>query len=844
IYLGHENSVHTIQYEGLFGDKGKEIRYEDDTLAPTLPQNANGRGTRFRPDTHQLEMLSSRTQYGHSFDSYGRYFLASNSNHIYQEVIPQRYLERNPDLLGIPAMAFIPEHGNAAEVYPATTHAEHQLLTDVGVFTSACGITIYQGALFPDQLNQASIVAEPVHNLVHVDKIQNNGPVQKASRLYEGKEFLTSTDSWFRPVNFYVGPDGALYVIDYYRKIIEHPEWMSDEVNNSGELYEGTDKGRIYRIVPKQKSKAPDFINKTNLDKSNVEELIKNLDNPNYWWRINAQRLLVDTKPASATTLLEKIITEGSAEIAQIHALWTMEGMGELSNDILLRALQTRHQGLVLNALRIAESRMENTSIEGAMIEFTSSNEEILFQLLLSLGNSNHPKAIERRRSLLLDHVTNKWMQVAALSARDLNSVVLWDDLASHYLTRPIPNDVGDLFKTVGTLLVRQGHQKKIDAIIKQALQVNVPHKDFLFYTLQGIVGGSEYKAKDDLRKELNFFVPKIVGAFVLTSEVNEYTTWKSLLLFLAKEYKSFGSPSEANKLVLLIKDSNATPEKRSSAVEALVALYPNYAGVNYVDFVRPQQPAKLQVAALRILSNQKMNDVKFSRLIVNNWKNFTPELRNEGINFMVENNIRIAALLDAVEKNEISASSIGWRRSVHLMTNEDSSLKNKARLLLDQFKLDNEKIIEKFAGIETSSGDVVKGKQVFETNCAVCHQVGTKWGQDFGPDLNSIKNQSMASILTQIIEPNRAIADGYEVWAVKTKSGNVYEGVITSESSNAIVLKSAVGERTPIGREDIIEITASSLSAMPEGLGNQISREEMINLLEFLKNFNTIKDP
>jgi putative membrane-bound dehydrogenase-like protein len=843
IYLGHESSVHTVQYENLFGDRGKEIRYADDPQAPTLPQNANGRGTRFKPDTHQLEMLSSRTQYGHSFDAVGRYFLVSNSNHIYQEAIPQRYLERNPDLLGIPTMAFIPEHGNAAEVYPATTHAEHQLLTDVGVFTSACGITVYQGALFPEQYSQVSFVAEPVHNLVHVDKVENNGPIQKASRMFEGKEFLTSTDPWFRPVNFYVGPDGALYIVDYYRKIIEHPEWMSDEVNNSGELYEGTDKGRIYRIVPKQKSKGPDFMGRKLLDKSNADALIKNLASPNYWWRINAQRLLVDAKPVSAVPSLENVINESSIEVEQIHALWTLHGMDALRNEILLKALSTKNTGLLLNALRIAENRMNDPRIEDALIILPSQNTEIIFQLLLSLGNSENPKAIVRRRNLLLDHVNDTWIQMAALTAKKLNSVVLWNDLAAYFSSHPVSKEADDLFNRLGMLLVRQGHQEKINEIMNQALLTKSDHKQTLSSTLQGAMSGPDYKAKDELRERLQPLLPKIVDAFVLAKEEDEHSAWKSILLFLRQSAKPLDIRDGAHKLFVIVKDKNNTTEKRSAALEVLAALSPGYPDVNYADFVHPQQPAELQATALQILSKQ-MPDIQFSEFIVKNWKYFTPELHDESVNLMTENNIRIAALLEAIEKNSIPATAIGWGRSVHLMTNEDVTLKNKARKLLDQFKLDKEKIQEKFEGVENVIGDVVNGKKVFEVNCAVCHQVSTQWGKDFGPDLSSIRNQTKRSILVQIIEPNKAIADGYEFWTVKNRLGNSYAGIIASESSNAITIKMLDGKRITIGREDITEITSSAISAMPEGLGNQINKEEMIDLLEFLRNFNQIKNP
>jgi glucose/arabinose dehydrogenase len=92
-------------------------------------------------------------------------------------------------------------------------------------------------------------VAEPVSNLIHADRLTSQGASFRASRLRPDKEFLASTDAWFRPVNMYIGPDGALYIVDYYRQIVEHPEWMAEEVIKSGALYNGTDKGRIYRIT-------------------------------------------------------------------------------------------------------------------------------------------------------------------------------------------------------------------------------------------------------------------------------------------------------------------------------------------------------------------------------------------------------------------------------------------------------------------------------------------------------------------------------------------------------------------------------------------------------------------
>ena len=224
IYLAHEGTVATKTYQEEFGDPGKAIFYPDLPDGPRLPQNANGRSVRFRPDAQALEMLSSKSQFGHTFDQWGDYFLVSNANHIYQEVIAAPYLNRNPELLVSDATQSVSDHGNAAEVFPITKNPENQLLTDVGVITSACGLTAYLGGAFPDDYNNNATFRGRT-----CEQSGACGPAESArGQLHrqpppENKEFLASTDSWFRPVNMYIGPDGALYVVDYYRQIIEHP---------------------------------------------------------------------------------------------------------------------------------------------------------------------------------------------------------------------------------------------------------------------------------------------------------------------------------------------------------------------------------------------------------------------------------------------------------------------------------------------------------------------------------------------------------------------------------------------------------------------------------------------
>ena len=234
---GLDNWIH-LAYEGpsrgilfpQFSDPGQALRFPD--RPDVAPIEVGRSAVRFRPNSFAIEPRSGETQFGHAFDAWGHYFTLNNSNHARHEVIAARYLKRNPDLLVPTAMQNISDHGSNARVYPINRNLRVEMLTEFGEFTSACGMAQYWGGAFPTQYNGVSFVNEPVHNLVHRDVLRDSRSTYIASRARDGVEFLASTDPWFRPVNLTVGPDGALYLLDYYREVIEHPEWTSTSVQN------------------------------------------------------------------------------------------------------------------------------------------------------------------------------------------------------------------------------------------------------------------------------------------------------------------------------------------------------------------------------------------------------------------------------------------------------------------------------------------------------------------------------------------------------------------------------------------------------------------------------------
>ncbi len=209
-----------------FEGKGSPLNFPEKPQQD-LPKIFPGTNFRFLPDQFKLETSGGMSQFGLSFDASWNQFTDWNNVHIRHVVINDRYLLNNPFLSVNNIMAEISEHGNASPVFAITKNMLNLHESEMGHFTSACGICEYTGDLFKGKYAKASFVCEPVSNLVHSDILTPNGATFKAERAEDGKEFLASTDSWFRPVNLTVGPDGALYVVDFYRKLVEHPDWLA-----------------------------------------------------------------------------------------------------------------------------------------------------------------------------------------------------------------------------------------------------------------------------------------------------------------------------------------------------------------------------------------------------------------------------------------------------------------------------------------------------------------------------------------------------------------------------------------------------------------------------------------
>ena len=839
VYLANNGPIGTEAFADIFGDRGSEVRFAE-SYAPherngnagfsngdiRLDVNADNRNVRFRPDTGELASLSSSSQWGHTFDLWGRHFLVGNANHQFHEAIAARYLQRNPALPVRDVLEFTSDHGNAADVFPITLEPEHQLLTDRGVFTSASGITWYGGSAFPEPYGRVAFVAEPVHNLVHADLVDEEGATFIASRLFESREFLASTDAWFRPVNFYVGPDGALYVLDYYREIVEHPEWMDDDAAEQRDLTRGTDRGRIYRISTSV-AERPDWVGELSLGDASTDELIETLAHPNTWWRLHAQRLLVDRADDSGIPALRNMLRTGATALERLHAMWALEGLGFLSKEDVVHALHDASAGMRENAIRVAERHGAPAfeTILSRMVDDSASR--VRFQLLLTLGDIETPEAAAARRRLLMRDLDDRWIQTAALTAGARPTFRLLTETAD-LLDDDQRDGADEYVRRTAMLLAASGSKEDLGRAV--ATVIDRPERRSATAILSGLSEG--VRQRTDTYRPSHEEVAALVALF-FQGEADD--ALRAAALEMLQSVPKDRIPAATLSRAV---DVAANPAVKSSMrVDALALIAmadPDAFADELAGLVRMHPGADVEAAAIRAFGSTSRSDV--ASFLLEQWPQSSTAGREATLDALMDAEDRVRPLLDAVESRFITPTELGWNRRVALMRDWDGSVKERARRLLRASEAGSVEVLRRYQEALELDGDAARGRAVYAAVCASCHAIRGE-GVSFGPDLGTVSHWSPHALLEATLASSRSIADGYEQWRVERRGGDVMTGILLSETETAVTLSVAGAADVTIPRQDIETMQRLEGSAMPEGLEEQISIQEMADLLAFLTN-------
>jgi putative membrane-bound dehydrogenase-like protein len=800
-----------------------------------LPQGGVGgkkqavslRGRHFRFNPHvsgSLEPTSGGGQYGLAADDTGQWFTCTNSQHVRHIVLPDLPLRRNPDLPVSTVVNDIPdgvlEHGPAARVHRISPYEAWRVertsrrvkdpmnksfasteLVPGGYITSATGLIVYRGGAFPQEYHGNVFVCDPANNLIHRDVLLPVGATFFARRPEAQRdcEFLASTDNWFRPVFLCAGPDGALYVADFYREIIETPLSLPEDIQKQYNL-NSRERGRIWRIRWEEASGERSH-RKPALGKATDDELVQELSSLNAWRRLTAQRVLIERKATGVADLLVRRAHTAQTPLARLHALWTLEGLGLLEARHLQPSLRDRAWQVREQALRLAELHFATDPMLAKLALALASDPvpRVRFQLALSLGAmapSDETRGV--LRALLARDGVNPWFETALLSSAKGQAAPLLGDAVQWERASPT------MIQRLATLALADGGERAVAQVLATLVPADRPtlrQLHALSAVLQGVSRrerslGEWVKGTPDGAARSDAFFGQLAGIALGEAEPLEERLLAARLL------------------------GHGPFEKAGPALGKALA---------------PQLPPELQLAAVRALAG--LREPQVTETLLAGWNSHSPTVRREVQEALFARPERIQALLVAVERGDVQPAHLDLARRDILLKHPDQGIRDRAkRLLVFASLTERTKVIEQYRGVLDLKGDSERGKIVFKKNCATCHRLENE-GFEVGADLLAgLKNKTPEVLLSDILDPSRDVDPRFLNYVVQSKSGRLYTGVIASESASSLVLRRAEKAEDTLLRSEIEEIQSTTKSLMPEGLEKQMSAAELADLLAYLR--------
>ncbi len=783
--LGLDNWIYASA--GLFGGDG--------ILPSGKSVSVRNRDFRWLVDQGTIEPVTGRSQQSRVRDDWGNWFGCDNGTPLFHYPVVERYLARNPHIASPnPIDAVV--SGN--QLYPRGKLVTFAQTGAPGRPTSACGLGIYRDTRLGQEFYGDAFICEPVNQLVHRMKLAPRGVSFAASRAAgeEQSEFLASTDNWFRPVQVRTGPDGAIWVVDMYRYLIEHPRFLSPEVRASLDVRAGDTRGRIYRIVP-QDGLAPSIPKLVDLDIAGLVALLKST---NGTLRDMAHLELLWRADAGAGGPLRRLATSADLPQSRAQAVAVLEGLHSLMPDDVQRALADSHPEVRRQAIRLAEPFLgRSPQILSALQRLADDKDAFVRQQLAwSLGESNSPEVGETLAAILLASRGDSFTTSAALSS--LNQQNVGVALAT-LLRSEAAGAEGELVPQVLKLAVAMGEKDVINSALSQILS-----------------------PKD--------------GAYT----ARQFTATPSMLEALARRKLSLnvGQADALAKMLskarALVADDRADESLRLAAADVLAVADGDARREHFAAMRRwlgPQSPPRLQAKAIGFFAT--VDSAEAAQVLVESWKQLSPALQTTLLDAALAREKTTAALLSALESKSIPTGPIDAARRQFLLTHRNRQLQARAaRLFVRSSSAEVAAVVETYRAADAAKGSVALGKALFGKKCASCHKLDGI-GHAVGPDLAALTDRSKEYMLASILNPNDAIDQRYASYTAVTAGGEVFSGLLAAEVGNSLTLKLPEGKERTILRSDLDELRNAGVSMMPAGMEKEISLAGMSDLLAYL---------
>ena len=795
---------------------------------------------RFRPDGSALEFLrsTSNNSWGVGQSEEGLIFgsTANGCPSVFLS-IPNRYYEGvrgwSPRVLETIA--------DSNRFFPVTDQVRQ--VDWHGGFTAAAGHALYTARTYPKPYwNTTAFVAEPTGHLAATFTLERRGTDFAA---HYGWNLLASDDEWTAPIAAEVGPDGNVWVIDWYNYIVQHNPTPQGFETGDGNAYVTPlrDKvhGRIYRVVlddaPKPDANALDPIDR--------DALVRALGHPNQFWRLHAQRLLVERGDRDVVMALLDLIKDKSVDAiglnpGAIHALWTLHGLGALRDpapevaEAVVAALGHPSAGVRRNAALVLDQvdEAEDLILEAGLLH--DPDPHVRMSALLSLAEcpESTVAATAIAEALASGRFEgDRWLPDAATAAAASHAQPFLKALAGTRFNQPPGTAALDVAERVAEHYARGRPTEGVVAVLEALASGSPEVADASIAGLaRGTTDGEPIRLGDDAGPALTRLLETLP------------TEGKGRLIGLADRWGVEGFDAKAAEIAATLlerADDEALPEAaRLEAARQFTTLrrLDDEAADTLLGLISPRTDPALASGLIAAIGRSTSTASGSSLVAV--YPTLTPALRPDVLRLLLGRSEWTDTLMDGIENGQIPLSQLALDQKQALADHPDAAIADRAQRLLDDGgglpDPDRQRVIDALAPSVLEGGDPSAGKLVFEQLCAKCHLHDGEGGR-VGPDLSGMAAQPREELLIHLLDPSRSVEGNYAQYTVATIDGRVLAGLLASETKTSLELIDAEGTSHAILREEIDELIASRKSLMPEGFEEQATPEQLTDLLAFL---------
>ncbi|WP_406699705.1 PVC-type heme-binding CxxCH protein [Singulisphaera sp. Ch08] len=719
--------------------------------------------------------------------------------------------------------------------------------------TAIDGATYYAANQFPPAYRDTIFTGNVLTNRINHDRLEFRGSSPKA---IEQPDFLWSEDNWFRPVDIELGPDGALYVADFYNRIIGHYEVP---LTHPGRDH---DHGRIWRIVYRGPKKENGSVTtRGDWTKATNDELIADLGHPNLVVRTKAANQLSTRKSEDLDSQLTSVVASDSDVWRKVHALWVLQRRGHLDDATLDRAAAEPARELRVHAMRVIAERPSLVDSLSKRAREALTDQDALVQRSAAEALGRHPDFANVRPLLALRQSApsedTHLIHVVRMALRDqFLTASAWNALASASLSERDARDLADVAPGIptaesakylishveryaepdGTLvrylhhIARYGNEDSVRAMLAFLRNRSEPSPAQLASFLKAVLQGTQERGAT-LSGEGQEMALKLTRRLVDSPKKDE-------LLLGIDLVKSFKLTELRGPLESRVRNAKSEIPLRIEAMTAVVVMAPEKSvtllGQVLGDSSEPFELRDKAASALALINQAGSTEVLLKVLPT------APERLQATIaTGLAARKPGAELLLKTIGEGKASARLLQEPRVALLLGNQeiDRIKERVATLLKDLPPADarlRDLVKQRHDGFGTAPRDVARGAAVFEKNCVACHQIAGK-GQRIGPQLDGIGTRGIDRLLEDVLDPNRNVDQAFRVTNVAQRDGQLVSGLLLKEEGEILVFADAQGKEVRVPKETVEERTTSQLSPMPANLSDQITEPEFYDLLAYL---------